>query len=152
MEALISDLPTQNLDILAIQEPSITTYRTHVNHSAWYLYRPTYADQDTPRRSLLYINKRISTSSRRQLYCDHPDIVAVKLWTTDTQMLIFSIYIPPVGIHQTPEEVSIQPALDKILSTIRQATQNSSRGRISSLLETLTATTRHGATIKSTTG
>jgi hypothetical protein len=37
------------------------------------------------------------------------------------------MYIPPAGIYQTPEEVSIQPVLDKIYSTIRQATQNSSR-------------------------
>ena len=99
MEALINDWQTQNLDILAIQEPSITTYRTHVNHSAWYLYRSTHIDQDIPRRSLLYINKRISTSSHRQLHCDHLDIVAVKLWTIDTQMLIFSVYIPLVDIH-----------------------------------------------------
>ena len=34
MEALINDRQTQHLDILSIQEPSITTYRTYVNHSA----------------------------------------------------------------------------------------------------------------------
>lgn len=38
MEALINDHQSQDLDILLIQEPSITTYRTHVNHSAWRLY------------------------------------------------------------------------------------------------------------------
>lgn len=31
MEALINDHQSQELDILLIQEPSITTYRTHVN-------------------------------------------------------------------------------------------------------------------------
>lgn len=30
MEALINDRQTQHLDILLIQEPSITTYRTYV--------------------------------------------------------------------------------------------------------------------------
>ena len=118
MEALINDLDTQNLDILAIQEPSITTYRTYVNHSAWYLYKPTYHDEGTRKRSLLYINKRLSTSSHRQIHCDHPDVVAVKIWTANTQMLIFSVYIPPAGIFQTPEEVSIQATLDKIQATI----------------------------------
>lgn len=34
IEALINDHQSQNLDILLIQEPSITTYRTHVNHSS----------------------------------------------------------------------------------------------------------------------
>jgi endonuclease/exonuclease/phosphatase (EEP) superfamily protein YafD len=62
-EALINDLQTQNLDVLLIQEPSITTFRTFVNHSAWRLYQPTYEDKGTPKHSLLYVNKRISTSS-----------------------------------------------------------------------------------------
>ena len=38
MEALINDRQTQHLDILLIQEPSITTYHTYVNHSTWHLY------------------------------------------------------------------------------------------------------------------
>lgn len=41
MEALINDHQSQNLDVLLIQEPFITAYQTHVNHSAWQLYRPT---------------------------------------------------------------------------------------------------------------
>jgi ankyrin repeat protein len=63
MEALINDHQTQNLDVLLIQEPPVTAYRTHVNHSAWRLYRPTHADESARFRSLLYINRRISTSS-----------------------------------------------------------------------------------------
>lgn len=35
MEALINDHQTQNLDVLLIQEPPVTAYRTHVNDSAW---------------------------------------------------------------------------------------------------------------------
>jgi hypothetical protein len=38
MEALINDPQTQHLDILLIQEPPLTAYNTHVNHSAWHLY------------------------------------------------------------------------------------------------------------------
>lgn len=41
MVALINDPQSLDLDVLLIQEPSITTYRTHINHSAWRLYRPT---------------------------------------------------------------------------------------------------------------
>jgi hypothetical protein len=93
MEALINDHQTQNLDVLLIQEPPVTAYRTHVNHSAWRLYQPTYADESARFRSLLYINRRISTSSHRQILCNHPDVTAVKIWTPEVQYLLFSIYI-----------------------------------------------------------
>ncbi|OQE35310.1 hypothetical protein PENNAL_c0827G10217, partial [Penicillium nalgiovense] len=53
MEALINDHQSQDLDILLIQEPSITTYRTHVNHSAWRLYRPTTQTDAVRFRSLI---------------------------------------------------------------------------------------------------
>lgn len=33
MEALINDPQTQNLDMLLIQEPPLTAYNTHLNHS-----------------------------------------------------------------------------------------------------------------------
>jgi hypothetical protein len=65
MEALINDHQSQTLDVLLIQEPSITTYRTHVNHSAWRLYRPTIETDAVRFRSLIYVNRRISTSSHR---------------------------------------------------------------------------------------
>lgn len=38
MEALINELQCQNLDVLLTQEPSVTAYQTHVDHSAWRLY------------------------------------------------------------------------------------------------------------------
>jgi hypothetical protein len=38
MEALINDLKTYNLNILFIQESPLSVYKTHINHSAWYLY------------------------------------------------------------------------------------------------------------------
>ncbi|KAI2736044.1 hypothetical protein DTO013E5_9199 [Penicillium roqueforti] len=62
MEALINDHQSQDLDILLIQEPSITTYRTHVNHSAWRLYRPTTQTDAVRFRSLIYVNRRISSA------------------------------------------------------------------------------------------
>lgn len=79
MEALINDYQSQNLDVLLIQEPSITTYRTHVNHSAWRLYRPTSEADAVRFRSLIYVNRRVSTASHRQVRCDHPDISAIKI-------------------------------------------------------------------------
>ncbi|CDM32767.1 Probable transposable element [Penicillium roqueforti FM164] len=85
MEALINDPQSRELDVLLIQEPSITTYRTHINHSAWHLSRPTTQTDAVRFRSLLYVNRRISTSSHRQLPYDHPDVAAVKIWTADSQ-------------------------------------------------------------------
>ncbi|OKO99686.1 hypothetical protein PENSUB_8339 [Penicillium subrubescens] len=44
MEALISDHQTQNLDVLLIQEPYMTTYRTHrrldLIPKSWYFGKP----------------------------------------------------------------------------------------------------------------
>ena len=118
MEALINDHQSQNLDVLLIQEPSITAYRTHVNHSAWRLYRPT-AENDTARyRSLIYVNRRISTSSHRQIPCNHPDLTAIKIWTAESQTVLFSVYIPPVPLH-TPNELTAQETLSAIQDTIQ---------------------------------
>jgi hypothetical protein len=126
MEALINDHQSQELDILLIQEPSITTYRTHVNHSAWRLYRPITQTDAVRLRSLIYINRRISTSSHRQLPCSNPDITAIKIWTANSQILLFSIYIPPAPIF-TGNDGSGLPALAAIQDSIIAATQNEQR-------------------------
>lgn len=88
MEALISDHQSQNLDVLLIQESSVTTYRTHINHSAWRLHRPTENSDSARFQSLIYVNRRISTSSHRQVPCDHPDLTAIKNWTAYSLILL----------------------------------------------------------------
>lgn len=120
MEALINDHQSQDLDVLLIQEPSITSYQTHVNHSAWRLYRPTVASDEIRPRSLIYVNRKLSTSSHRQIRCDHPDITAIKIWTPDTQILLFSVYIPCVPLH-APDEATAEPTLTAIQNTISAA-------------------------------
>ncbi|KAJ5340400.1 hypothetical protein N7541_009524 [Penicillium brevicompactum] len=90
MEALINDHQSQNLVILMIQELSITTYRTHVNHGAWRLYRPTVEN-----------------------------LTAIKIWTAD-QQIIFSVYIPPVPIHN-PDGTSAEATLTAIQNIIEDA-------------------------------
>jgi hypothetical protein len=126
MEALINDHKSQNLDVLLIQEPSITTYRTHVNHSSWRLYRPT-TDTDAIRfRSLIYVNRRVSTSAHRQILCDHPDIAAIKIWTSDSQILFFSVYIPSIPLC-TDDEAQAEPALTAIQNTITTALRDDQR-------------------------
>jgi hypothetical protein len=110
MEALINDYQSQNLDILLIQEPSISSYQTHVNHSAWRLYRPTVETDAVRFRSLIYVNQNLTTSSHRQIRCDYPDITAIKIWTADTQILIFSVYLETVLLF-TPNEASAEVSL-----------------------------------------
>jgi endonuclease/exonuclease/phosphatase (EEP) superfamily protein YafD len=128
MEALINDYQSQSLDLLLIQEPSITTYRTHVNHSAWRLYRPTYPNTESTRfRSLLYVNKRISTSSHRQIHCNHPDLVAIKIWTAEIQFLVFSVYIPPLDVHEAADTTAAESALEEIKTTIEQHTRETDK-------------------------
>lgn len=63
MEDLTNDHQSQKLDVLLIQVPSITAYRTHVNHSAWRLYQPTAESDSVWFRSLIYVNRKLSTSS-----------------------------------------------------------------------------------------
>jgi endonuclease/exonuclease/phosphatase (EEP) superfamily protein YafD len=128
MEALINDHQSQSLDLLLIQEPSITTYRTYVNHSAWRLYRPTYLNTESTRfRSLLYVNKRISTSSHRQIHCNHPDLVAIKIWTAEVQFLVFSVYIPPLDVHEAADTTAAESALEEIKTTIEQHTRETDK-------------------------
>ncbi|CAG8121103.1 unnamed protein product, partial [Penicillium salamii] len=86
-------------DILLIQEPSITTYRTHVNHSAWRLYRPTTQTDAVRFRSLIYVNRRISTSSHRQIPCNHPDVVAIKIWTTFSNSFLFCLHTSSTALY-----------------------------------------------------
>ena len=126
MEALINDHQSQDLDVLLIQEPSISAYRTHVNHSAWRLYRPTMENDEVRFRSLIYVNRRLSTSSHRQVPCNHPDLTAVKIWSADTQLLIFSVYIPPVPMH-APDEAPAGTILAAIQETIQDTVRDSSR-------------------------
>jgi ribonuclease HI len=126
MEALINDHQSQNLDVLLIQEPSITSYRTHVNHSAWRLYQPTVESDEVRFRSLTYVNRKLSTSSHRQIQCNHPDITAIKIWTADSQILLFSVYIACVPLH-APDEASAEPALTAIQNTISAARQDDHR-------------------------
>ncbi|KAI3033203.1 hypothetical protein CBS76997_11321 [Aspergillus niger] len=126
MEALINDHQSQNLDLLLIQEPPKTAYHTHVNHSAWRLYRPTHPE--IPRfRSSLYVNRRISTSSHRQIQCGHPDVVAVKIWTLELQYLVFSIYIQPIALHDPFEASSAREILAEIQQTIQEQTEQGER-------------------------
>ncbi|KAI3054121.1 hypothetical protein CBS147353_11471 [Aspergillus niger] len=127
MEALINDHQTINLDLLLIQEPPISAYLSYVNHSAWRLYRPTYTEEATRFRSLLYVNKRLSTSSHRQIRCNHPDVVAVKIWTADIQYLVFSLYIPPVTLLHPTHESSAQQLLDPIQRTIEEHANSTNR-------------------------
>ncbi|KAI3113533.1 hypothetical protein CBS147330_9862 [Penicillium roqueforti] len=117
MEALINDHQSQDLDILLIQEPSITTYRTRVNHSAWRLYQPTVETDATRFRSLIYVNRRVPTASHRQVPCDHLDVVAVKIWTPDSQILLFSVYLPSVPLY-SGDNTSAEPILTAIQNTI----------------------------------
>ncbi|KAJ5340350.1 hypothetical protein N7541_009474 [Penicillium brevicompactum] len=91
MEAIFNDHQSQNLDVLLIQEPSITTYLRFCN--------------------LIYVNRRVSTSSHRQILCDHSDVAAVKIWKSDFQILSSSVYIPSVPLC-ADDDASAEPALN----------------------------------------
>jgi hypothetical protein len=126
MEAFINDHQSQDLDILLIQEPSITTYHTHVNNSAWRLYRPTVDSDATRFRSLVYVNRRVSSASHREVPCNHPDVTAIKIWTAKSQILLLSVYLPSVPLH-SGDNSSSGPTLTAIQATITAALQDNQR-------------------------
>lgn len=126
MEALINDHQSEDLDVLLIQEPPTTYYRTHVNHSAWRLYRPTIESDEVRIRSLIYVNRKLSTSSHRQIPCQHPDITAIKIWTADSQILLFSVYIQWIPLF-APSESSAELALTAIENSISAAQRDNRR-------------------------
>lgn len=80
MEVLINDNDTEQLDILLIQEPPVSFFKTFVQHRAWQIYISTHNGPERD-RAVLYINKRFSTSAHQQIQCDSPGITAVKLET-----------------------------------------------------------------------
>ena len=118
MESLINDEEIGRYDVLLIQEPPLSAYYTHVSHRLWHRYEPTFDEEGTRKRCLIYVNKRISTLAHRQVECTHPDVTAIKLWTENSQMVLFSVYIPPVDYHHLYEVQSMAPTLEAIKSTI----------------------------------
>lgn len=66
-------------------------------------------------RSLVHVNWRADL------------FTAIKIWTADSQILLFSVYIPAVLMH-IPAEVSAQLALTAIQNTITTATSRSRMG------------------------
>lgn len=96
MEALINDSETQDLDILLIQEPLSYQHLTHVQHQEWTCYQPTSQDDTAKPRSLMYINKRFSTSTHHQVPCHSPGVTAAELQASTQTILLFSVYILPI--------------------------------------------------------
>lgn len=115
MEALINDRRIGELDVLLIQEPPFTFYSTPVQHPRWKVFQATSTETGARIRSLIDVNKRISTSVYRQRQCDSPDVTAIELQAGANQTLIFSVYIPPVN----PEDSPMRQTLNKINRTIR---------------------------------
>jgi hypothetical protein len=75
MEALINDHQSQKLDVLLIQEPSITACLPNTREPQR-LYQPTVESDSVRFRSLIYVNRKLSTSYHRQVRCNHPDMNA----------------------------------------------------------------------------
>lgn len=48
--------------------------------------------------------------------------MVIKIWTADSEVLLLSVYIPPVPLH-TPDEASAEPALTAIRNTIQTTLQ-----------------------------
>jgi hypothetical protein len=107
--------------------PGTTTAKHQPDHFP-HIYQPTFTDKSVRPRSLIYVTKRISTSSHRQIHCNHPDVVAIKFWAANVQYPFFSVYIPPIPLFQTSEVEPDHTALDEIQATIQQHCSETNQG------------------------
>jgi hypothetical protein len=57
---------------------------------------------------------------------NHVDLAVIKAWTADSQILILSVYIPPIPIH-TSEGRSAEAALSAIYDKIQKFTRSVGR-------------------------
>ncbi|EDN05472.1 predicted protein [Histoplasma mississippiense (nom. inval.)] len=115
MEALLNDRKIEDLKVLLVQEPPFTYYTTPIQHPHWRVFQTSCTETHATGRSLIYVNKRISTSAYRQRRCHSPDVTAIELQIGESQILIFSTYIPPFD----PADNPIHQTLNKISRTIR---------------------------------
>ncbi|EDN08850.1 predicted protein [Histoplasma mississippiense (nom. inval.)] len=111
MEALLNDRKIGDLEVLLVQEPPFTYYTTPIQHTHWRVFQTSCTETHATGRSPIYVNKRVSTSAYRQRRCHSPDVTAIELQIGESQILIFSTYIPPFDpadnpIHQTLNEIS----------------------------------------------
>lgn len=107
-----------NLDFLLTQGPSITAYRICINQVV-----RSSTDQPLKTRqfvqSLINVTCKLSTSSRRNLPCDNPDITVMKVWPADSQTVLLSDHIPSVLLYM-PDEAPMEAALSAIQDTIQE--------------------------------
>jgi len=53
--------------------------------------------------------------------------VAIKIWTSELQYLVFSIYIQPIALHDPVEASSAREILTEIQQTIREQAEQGER-------------------------
>ncbi|QRV77059.1 Reverse transcriptase from transposon X-element protein [Ceratobasidium sp. AG-Ba] len=95
----------ENWDILAIQEPALNDKNAIGITSNWILVYPTNHLRDgQPRsRSLLLVNRRLSTNCWRAIALGSADVTAIKLETSRGKTRIYNVYND--GAHDTTIEL-----------------------------------------------
>ncbi|OSD04080.1 hypothetical protein PYCCODRAFT_1343406, partial [Trametes coccinea BRFM310] len=82
-----------NFDILAIQEPYIDFLGLTRTTHHWYVVYPTGHHNMAQRtRSVMLVNKRLSTNSWLPISLPSPDITAVSLSSGNSKIHIFNLY------------------------------------------------------------
>lgn len=92
--SLLNDEETNNFDLLLIREPYRFTPTVVPTHTYWEAVLPTTftrtARQPYNFRSIIYINKR---TRGRRIPMDSSDLVAIRLTSNGTAMLVIAVYI-----------------------------------------------------------
>ena len=98
---LLNSTNPNDFDVIAIQEPYIDHLKNTRATPHWRVVYPSVRDPDTaPRaRSILLINKKLSTNAWSPIRIPHPDITAITITTGPDRIHLFNLYVD--GDHDT---------------------------------------------------
>jgi hypothetical protein len=91
---LIGRCLPQEYNIIAIQEPYLDFLGKAQANPHWYMIYPRtyYSDKEKRTRSMILINRSITTDTWAALYIGHPDVTGIEVKTHASVVLIFNFY------------------------------------------------------------
>ncbi|CDO73955.1 hypothetical protein BN946_scf185043.g2 [Trametes cinnabarina] len=92
---VLNDTSLADFDILALQEPYLSFLGLSMATPNWRVVYPTpHGTHSVSRsRSLILVNKRLSTNAWNPIPLPHPDVTAVTIRTGNTAVHLFNLYI-----------------------------------------------------------
>ena len=92
---LLSKATPTDFDIIALQEPALDHLSLTRGNAHWRAVYPSVRDPDTAGRlrSVLFINKKLSTNAWSPITISHPDVTAITIKSEAATVHIFNLYV-----------------------------------------------------------